>query len=62
MLFDKETRYWQEEYRKGNLDDVDMLGETRAILDGSAEMSMVSVTITVLFAVLAIVLILWLLC
>ncbi|KKM94818.1 hypothetical protein LCGC14_1194440 [marine sediment metagenome] len=37
MLFDKETKYWQEEYRKGNLDDVDMFGETRALLDGTAE-------------------------
>jgi len=37
MFFDKETRYWQEEYRKGDLDDVDMLGETRALLDGTAE-------------------------
>ena len=37
MLFDKETRYWQEEYRKGNLDDEDMPGEIRAVLDGSAE-------------------------
>lgn len=37
MLFDKETSYWQEEYRKGNLDDEDMLGETRALLDGTAE-------------------------
>lgn len=48
MLFDKETRYWQEEYRKGNLDDVDMLGETRAILDGSAERMMLSGIITYL--------------
>lgn len=37
MLFDEETRYWQEEYRKGNLDDIDMLGETRCLLDGTAE-------------------------
>lgn len=37
MLFDDETRYWQEEYHKGNLDDMDMLGETRALLDGTAE-------------------------
>lgn len=39
MLFDKETRHWQEEYRKGNLDDEDMCGETLALLDGSAERS-----------------------
>jgi len=37
MLFDSETRYWQEEYRKGNLDDEDMCGETIALLDGTAE-------------------------
>lgn len=37
MLFDAETRYWQEEYEKGNLDDIDMLGETRTLLDGTAE-------------------------
>lgn len=37
MLFDEETRYWQEEYQKGNLDDEDMCGEIRALLDGSAE-------------------------
>lgn len=37
MLFDKETKYWQEEYRKGKLDDEIMLGETRALLDGTAE-------------------------
>jgi len=37
MLFDKETRYWQKEYKAGNLDDVDMPGEIRALLDGSAE-------------------------
>lgn len=37
MLSDKETKYWQEEYRKGNLDDMDMLGETHALLDGTAE-------------------------
>lgn len=32
-----ETKYWQEEYRKGNLDDMDMPGEIRCILDGTAE-------------------------
>lgn len=37
MLFDKETRYWQKEYKEGNLDDVDMLGETKALLNGTAE-------------------------
>lgn len=37
MIFDEEARYWQEEYRKGNLDDEDMCGETRALLDGTAE-------------------------
>jgi hypothetical protein len=37
MLFNKETRYWQKEYREGRLDNVGMLGETRALLDGSAE-------------------------
>lgn len=42
MLYDKETRHWQEEYRKGNLDDEDMPGEIRAILDGTAEKEMKS--------------------
>lgn len=37
MLFDKETRYWQEEYKKGNLDDEIMPGEIMCILDGTAE-------------------------
>jgi len=36
MLFDNETKYWQEEYRKGNLDDEDMPGEIRAVLEGTA--------------------------
>ena len=31
----EETKYWQEEYRKGNLDDVNMPGEIRCILDGT---------------------------
>lgn len=47
MLFDKETRYWQEEYRKGNLDDEDMPGEIRAVLDGSAEKGFKWVFITI---------------
>ena len=37
MFEDKETKFWQKEYRKGNLDNVDMPGEIRSILDGSAE-------------------------
>lgn len=62
-MIDKETRYWQEEYRKGNLDDEDMLGETRALLDGTAERMfyqvihffawvMIPITIIVIFAFL----------
>ena len=43
MLFDKETRYWQKEYREGHLEDVDMPGEIRALLDGSAEKAFWSV-------------------
>ena len=37
MLGGNETKYWQEEYAKGNLDDTDMCGETRALLDGTAD-------------------------
>ncbi len=37
MLFNRETKYWQEEYEKGNLDDEDMPGEIHALLDGTAE-------------------------
>ena len=39
MFFDSETRYWQEEYRKGNLDGEDMPGEIRAMLEGTATKS-----------------------
>ena len=35
MFTDKETKYWQEEYRKGNLDDMDMSGGILCILDGT---------------------------
>jgi hypothetical protein len=40
MLFDEETRYWQEQYRQGKIPKKDLddcCGETLAILDGSAE-------------------------
>lgn len=37
LYIDKETKHWQEEYAKGNLDDEDMSGEIRCLLDGTAE-------------------------
>jgi len=53
MLFDEETRYWQEEYRKGNLDDEDMCGETLALLDGSAEKYLKIAVVLVLLSIAA---------
>lgn len=37
MLFNDETRHWQDEYRKGNLDGEAIPGEILCILDGTAE-------------------------
>ncbi len=37
LYMDKETKYWQGEYARGNLDDVDMPGEIMCVLDGTAE-------------------------
>ena len=37
MFVSEKTKYWQEEYKNGNLANTDMCGETRALLDGSAE-------------------------
>lgn len=36
MFFDEETCYWQEQYRKGDINDDDLCGETIAMLDGTA--------------------------
>ncbi len=36
MIFDDETEYWQKEYKDGNLDEEDICGTARALLDGSA--------------------------
>lgn len=60
LMFNSETRYWQEQYKQGKIPEEwldDMSGETLALLDGRAEKIGLYVC---LFGVLFLFLLFWL--